>query len=150
MVAGLGHLRIVVIAGAAGAAVDIGLAFALIPHLDAVGAAISNSIAQLVVGAPPFIYSQRLVGGVSWEFPRVAAAAAAAATGGLAAWGCVYAIGGVAGIGVGATLGALGFSLVGRGLRIFTPADALWLEETAGRARGDIPGRMIRFWAGGA
>ncbi len=149
MVAGMGHLRILVIAGAVGGAVDIGLAFALIPHFDAVGAAISNSIAQLVVGVPPFIYSQRLVGGVRWEFARVAAVAAAAATGGLAAWGCVYAIGGIAGIAVGAALGLLAFSLVARGLRIFTAADALWLEKTAGSVLGGIPGRVIRFWAGG-
>ena len=150
MVAGMGHLRILVIAGAAGAAVDIGLAFALIPHYDAVGAAISNSIAQLVVGAPPFIYSQRLVGGVRWEFARVAAVAAAAAAGGVAAWGCVSAIGGIAGIAIGAALGLLAFSLVARGLRIFSPADALWLDETAGSAMRDVPRRVIRFWAGGA
>ena len=149
MVTGMGHLRIVVIAGAAGAAVDIGLAFALVPRYDAVGAAISNSIAQLVVGLPPFIYSQRLVGGVRWEFGPVAAAAGAAVTGGLAAWACVYAIGGIAGVVVGATVGALGFSLVARGLRIFSPADAVWLKETAGSGMRDIPRRVIHFWAGG-
>lgn len=149
MVTGMGHLRIVVIAGAAGAAVDIGLAFALVPRYDAVGAAIANSIAQLVVGAPPFIYSQRLVGGVRWEFRPVAAAAGAAATGGLAAWACVYAIGGIAGVVVGAIVGALGFSLVAGGHRIFTRADAVWLEETAGSGMRDIPRRVIRFWAGG-
>jgi O-antigen/teichoic acid export membrane protein len=150
MVEGMGHLRIVVVAGGIGAAVDIGLAFALIPHYGAVGAAISNSLAQLVVGIPPFIYSQRLVGGVRWQFARIGAAAAAATIGGFTAWGCVYVFGGgIAGTAVGATIGLLGFSLVARGLGIFTAEDALWLEETAGSALGDIPGRMIRFWAGG-
>ena len=109
MVSAMGHLRVVVIAGGVGAAVDIALAFALIPRYDAVGAAISNSIAQLIVGVPPFVFSRRLVGGFDWELAPVAAAATAAAAGGLAAWACVYAIGGIAGIVVGLIVGLLVF-----------------------------------------
>jgi O-antigen/teichoic acid export membrane protein len=147
MVSGMGHLRVVVIAGGAGAAVDIALAFALIPRYDAVGAAISNSLAQLVVGLPPFIYSQRLVGGVGWQLAPIAAAAAAAAAGGLAAWAFVYAVGGIAGIVVGFAVGLLALLLVGGALRVLTADDATWLEGIAGGLFGGAAGRAIRFWA---
>jgi O-antigen/teichoic acid export membrane protein len=147
VVEGMGHLRIPLIAGVVAAVVNIGLDFALIPRYDAVGAAIATSIAQLVAGAPPFIYSHRFVGGVRWEAAPVVAAAAAAAAGGVAAWLCVEAVGGVGGIAVGTLAGLLAFSLVARALRIFTPEDALWLEETAGGLLGGAAGRVIGFFA---
>jgi O-antigen/teichoic acid export membrane protein len=147
VVSGLGHLRIPLISGIIAAVVNVGLDFALIPRYDAVGAAIATSIAQLVAGAPRFIYSHRLVGGVRWEAPPVFAAATASAVGGLAAWGCVSAIGGIAGIAAGTVVGLLAFSLVARALRIFTAGDARWLEETAGGLLGGAAGRAIGFFA---
>jgi O-antigen/teichoic acid export membrane protein len=147
VVEGLGHLRVPMIAGVAAATVNVGLDFALIPRYDAVGAAIATSVAQVVAGAPTLIYSHRLVGGLRWEPLPVAAAAVAAAGGGVAAWACVEAIGGVGGVAAGTIAGLLAFSLVARLLRIFSPEDALWLEETVGDLMGGTVRRAIGFFA---
>ena len=49
---GLGRPRFIVVAGLVATVVDIGLAFLLIPSLDAVGAAIANGAAIVVAGVP--------------------------------------------------------------------------------------------------
>jgi O-antigen/teichoic acid export membrane protein len=48
----LGRIRFLVIWGTIAAVVDIGLAFALIPRFDAIGAGVVNVVAQLVAGLP--------------------------------------------------------------------------------------------------
>ena len=57
---GLGRPRFIVIAGLVATVVDIGLAFLLIPKLDAVGAAIANGAAILVAGVPCLVLAVRL------------------------------------------------------------------------------------------
>jgi O-antigen/teichoic acid export membrane protein len=146
VVEAMGHLRVPMIAGIAAGAVNVGLDLLLIPRYDAVGAAIATSVAQVVAGTPPLIYSRGLVGGLQWEPRPIVATAAAAAIGGAAAWACVSAIGGIAGIAVGTVAGLFAFSLVARIFRIFTPGDALWLQETAGGMLGGAAGRAFGFF----
>jgi O-antigen/teichoic acid export membrane protein len=52
--------RFIIKAGLAACVVDLGLAFALVPHLDALGAAIANGVSQLVAGVPCLVLAVRL------------------------------------------------------------------------------------------
>jgi PST family polysaccharide transporter len=56
----LGRLRFLLLAGTAGAVVDAALALALIPSLDAIGAALANVAAQLAAGLPLLVVLARL------------------------------------------------------------------------------------------
>ena len=61
VLAALGRLTFPLVVGTIAAAVNIGLDFVLIANHDAVGAAIANSIAQLVAGLPVLAYAHRLI-----------------------------------------------------------------------------------------
>jgi len=65
---GLGRPRFIVIAGLVACVVDLGLAFALIPSLDALGAAIANGVSQLVAGVPCLVLAIRLQRPVSLPY----------------------------------------------------------------------------------
>ena len=57
---GLGRVKFIVIAGLVATVVDLALAFALIPSLDAIGAAIANGAAILVAGVPCLVLAVQL------------------------------------------------------------------------------------------
>ena len=61
---GYGRIRAPIAVTAVAAAADIGLAFVLIPHLDAIGAAIANTCASVLAAALLLTSAGRLVGGV--------------------------------------------------------------------------------------
>jgi O-antigen/teichoic acid export membrane protein len=144
---GLGRLRLVLIAGFAGAIVNIGLDFALIPRYDAVGAALANGGGQLAVSVPTLLYAARTLGGVPWRPNALAPAAAAALGAGLAAWASVALVGGVAGLVVGIAAGGAAFVVLARVLRILPAEDAAWLDAAAGSRLGGWFGRVSRALA---
>jgi O-antigen/teichoic acid export membrane protein len=133
--AGMNILLMPLLWGAAGLVVDLVLAFTLVPHIHAIGAALANNGGQVVAGLPVvYLASRRLRS--RWWSGRLLAAALAAAAGGLSAWG------------VGAALAAAGHDeialtagcIAGMGAYFATAAavkvlghdDAEWLRDALG------------------
>jgi len=141
LLAGLGKVRVPLVADAAAAVVDIGLAFALVPRHGAVGAAIANSAAQLASGVPLLVYGSRLAGPVRWEVKSLARTAVLSAAGGAAAWGVVTALGGPAGIVLGLVAGAFVFFVLAALVRILPADDAAWLGDALGARGRRLPQR---------
>jgi O-antigen/teichoic acid export membrane protein len=143
----MGHLRIPFLSGLVAAAVNIGLAFALVPAYDATGAALASSIAQVTAALPPILYAHRFVRGVHWRAGFVVRVALAAAGGGGVAAGCVIVIGGVPGVLAGALAGLGAFVAIAGATRMLPRDDAAWLDSTIGGLVGGRVGRLVRFWA---
>jgi O-antigen/teichoic acid export membrane protein len=143
----MGHLRVPFLSGLVAAAVNIGLAFALVPPYDATGAALASSIAQVIAALPPIVYAHRFVRGVRWSAAFVARVVVATAVGGGAAAGCVVVIGGVLGVTAGALAGAGAFAAIAGATRMLPKDDAAWLDSTIGGLIGGRVGRLVRFWA---
>jgi len=115
---GTGRLRPVLVAGGAGAVVDVGLAWLLIPSLAAVGAVVATASAQAVTALVIIVHTFR--SGVRLELrPRrlTAAGTATAITGWPGELAAVVVF-------CGAT--ALGARLLG----LFDPEDVDWLAQT--------------------
>jgi O-antigen/teichoic acid export membrane protein len=146
LLAGIGRLRPATIAGVVAAGVNIGLDFALIPPLDALGAALASSAAQLVLAVPMLVYAHASLGAVHWEWRSLARTALASVLGGLAAWGVLELVGGVAGLVAGLVVGAAAFCALAWLLRILSADDAEWLDSHVGGWLGGRVGRVIRLW----
>jgi O-antigen/teichoic acid export membrane protein len=139
---GLGRPRLIVYAGLAATVVDIGLAFLLIPSLDAVGAAIANGAAVLVAGVPCLWVVASLYRPVALPFGPMARAVlvslcvAGGAFAGLEA-------GALAAVVAGAAAGMVA-ALV---LRPLAGEDAAWLAGALGDAgaRGRAAGFVRRL-----
>ena len=124
---GLGRVKFIVIAGLVATVVDLGLAFALIPSLDAVGAAIANGAAILVAGIPCLVLAVHLHRPVDFAVaPLLRAVLVALAVAG-AAW---------AGLQIGTVLavvtGTLAFFAAALILRPLAAEDAAWLSGGLG------------------
>jgi O-antigen/teichoic acid export membrane protein len=143
---GLGRPRFIVVAGLAACVVDIGLAFALVPRLDALGAAIANGVSQLVAGVPCLVLAARL--------HRPLAMAAGPLLRGIALALAVAAAAGAVllGFGTGAVptlaavaAGAAAFVALGGVARPLAADDARWLAAALGDAgpRG-VASRFVR------
>ena len=144
LLAGLGRVSIPLAANAAAGIVDIGLAFALVPHHGAIGAAIANAGAQAAAGVPLIVYSARVAGPIRWELGALVRCAAFSAVGGAAAWGVVSALGGAAGVVLGLLAGAAAFFTLGVVVGLLPADDATWLSELLGSRLGDAPSRAVR------
>lgn len=143
LVAGLGKVRLPLAANAAAAAVDIGLAFALVPHHGAIGAAIANAGAQAAAGLPLIVYSTRLSGPIRWEPGALVRCLVFSALGGAAAWAVVTALGGIAGVVLGLIAGAVVFFAAAAVVGILPQEDAAWLAGVIGPRGGDMPRRAV-------
>jgi O-antigen/teichoic acid export membrane protein len=138
---GLGRPRFIVVAGLVATVADIGLAFLLIPSLDAIGAAIANGVAILVAGVPCLVLVWRLHLPVSLPFgPMVRVVVLSLVVVG-AAWLALEAVGALAAV-VAGLLAGFGAALL---LRPLAFEDAEWLANALG-AEG-APGRAGRFVA---
>jgi O-antigen/teichoic acid export membrane protein len=141
----LGRLRVIVLAGLAATAVDAALALALVPRLDAIGAALANVAAQLIAGLPVLVVLMRLQRPADVAVgPLVRSLVVAAAVGGIA-WAARVALGGgVLGIVGAVASGAAAFGVASLILRPLRPADAEWLAGALhGRARLAQAARML-------
>jgi O-antigen/teichoic acid export membrane protein len=143
LLAGLGQVRLPLIANAAAGVVDIGVAAALVPHHGAVGAAIANAGAQAMAGLPLIIYSARLAGPIRWEPGALLRCSVLSALGGAAAWGVVTALGGVAGIVLGLLAGAVAFFVPAVAVGILPREDAAWLSDVLGSRAGHVLRRAV-------
>lgn len=146
---GLGRLRFMLVAGFAGAAVNVGLDFLLIPRWDAVGAAFANAGGQLFVSVPVLVYASRVMEPVPTRAGTLAPAALAATGAGLAALAGVQLVGGAGGVLLGLAGAALAFAVLARLLRILPADDAAWLDEAAGDRLGGRVGSASRAIARG-
>jgi O-antigen/teichoic acid export membrane protein len=125
---GLGRPRFIVVSGLVAVVVDIGLALALIPPLDAVGAGIANGAAQLVAGVPCLVLAVRLHRPAD---PWLAASALGLLLGlavAAAAGAALVLLGALAAI----VAGVAAFLLVALLVRPFPAADGRWLAAALG------------------
>jgi O-antigen/teichoic acid export membrane protein len=150
VVIGVGRIRIPLLLGVCAGAVDIALSVALIPELDAVGAALAFFGAQAVVALPLAVYAARLIGPVSWSWAPLARSAVASLAGGFAAWASLEALGG-GGVGLvaGIAAGAGAVLLAGRAVHVLEAEDAVWLAERVERRGRPRLARTLLRWAGG-
>ncbi len=143
LLSGFGKVRLLIVAYAVAAVADVAFAAALIPVLEARGAAIANAVGQGTFAVLLLVFARRLVWPVDWRprvFVRVLAMSVLA---GLAGWAVVESLDGFPGIALaaGAELGA--FLLLAPTLRIVSADDAKWAEQ----AIGGLLGRLIRLCA---
>jgi O-antigen/teichoic acid export membrane protein len=144
---GLGHVRRPLIATAVAAAVDVGLALALIPELDARGAAIANAGGQGTYAALVLVFASRYVGPVDWRPRSMLRVVAASAAGGLAGWGVLRVVDGFGGFCAAAAAALGAFLVVATLVRILPADDAGWIDATFGtRLRGGV-GALARLWS---
>lgn len=135
LLVGLGSLWPMMVAGAAAAGVNVGLAFALIPRFDAVGAALANAGAQLVVAIGIALYCWRVVGEPPLRLRETVRLSLAAGLSGLVAWQIVELLSGAPGVIVGTLVGGAVFMLAGRLVGLLSHDDAEWLIEATGGRR---------------
>lgn len=131
---GMAYLWPVLAAGGVAAAVNVGLALLLIPRYDAVGAAVANAGAQVVVALIVVGLCARILGRQPIDGARTVRTAIASALSGLAAWGLVALVAGVLGALLGLLAGIAAFMVAGRLLRVLAREDADWLLEVTGRS----------------
>ena len=149
LLTGLGKLRELLLARALAAAVDVGLAAVLVPAHAAVGAAVANVGAQIVLAAALLTSARRAIGSVRWEVGVLLRASLAGTAAGLAAWVSVYALGEGAGLAVGLVTALLAFTIVALALKVFAEDDAAWLEATVGSYFGGAAGWFFRAASSG-
>jgi O-antigen/teichoic acid export membrane protein len=145
LVVGLGRLRPLIVSNAAAAAVNVVLAFLLIPPYDAVGAGIANAAAQVVVAVMVMAYTRRALGRFDLAVGSLLLTAVAAAAGGIVAYAIVSAAPGVAGCAAGLVAGSVVFGALAIALRILPRRDADWLTEMAGERLGGLVGKACRL-----
>jgi O-antigen/teichoic acid export membrane protein len=136
---GLGRPRFIVVAGLVATVVDIGLAFLLIPSLDAVGAAIANGAAVLVAGIPCLWLAVSLHRPVMLPLGPLVRAVLVSFAVALAAFAGLELLGSIAAVVLGAAAG-LGAGLL---LRPLLAGDADWLAGALGD--DGSRGRAARF-----
>ena len=144
---GVGSVWRPLAANAVAAAVDIALAAALVPFLDAKGAAIANVGGQAIYAVIVLFFAGRRLGEIDWRpfaLLRVIVTSASAA---LAGWGVVHTLGGVAGLVIGLVVGAAVFALVAAVVKFLPQDDGAWLEEAAGGRLGGLVGRLAHAWS---
>jgi O-antigen/teichoic acid export membrane protein len=146
---GLGRPRFIVIAGVAACVVDLGLALALVPLWDALGAAVANGVAQLVAGVPCLVLAVRLhrpvdlpvaplLRGIALALAVAAAAGAVLLGLGTGAWATLGAV----------AAGAAAFLALGGVVRPLGADDAAWLASALGTTGGrGLAARFVRWLA---
>jgi O-antigen/teichoic acid export membrane protein len=145
VLAGFAHARAPVIASAAAAVVDIGLALLLIPSLHAVGAAIANVGGVLTYGVIVNVQAARLTGRVTLEPGALVRGAVAAALAGVAGWVLIHEVSGLIGLVAALAVVLVVYAGLARVLRILPGSDASWLESALGdRLPGGV-GRVLRL-----
>ena len=135
-------MTFIVVAGLVATVVDIGLAFALIPSLDAVGAAIANGVAILVAGVPCLALAVHLHRPVDAPGRRRCCARVARVAGGRAARSWAALPGSAPS--PRSSPGALAFFAAALLLRPLAAEDAEWLSGGARRRRGRAARRALR------
>ena len=143
LLAGLGRVRVPLVVNTCAGAVDLGLAYLLVPHHGAVGAAIANAGAQATAGIPLIASCSRLAGPIRWGPGSLLRCAVYSALGGVAAWAVVSALGGVIGIVLGLLAGLTLFLGLASTIGLLHRDDADWLAAVVGSKLGNAPRRLV-------
>jgi O-antigen/teichoic acid export membrane protein len=144
LMSGLGDARTPLTAGVFAAAVNIGLAFALVPRLEAVGAGLSNTGAQVAASAAMYAGARRLSGRVDWRPGSLARCALAALGCALTSVLALRTVGGAAGLVLAVPAGAVAFAALALALRVLSADDAAWLHGHFGHLLGGRTGAFLR------
>jgi len=144
---GFGKLRVPLVANVAAAVVDVGLAIALIPSLEAVGAAIANVGALVVFGVVQIVAAIRLTAPVELRPAALLRSVAAVGAAGLAGWAVIDSVPGVGGLFAAGAVVVSVYALLAVALRILPSDDAAWLDRAAGSHLGGAVGRACRLCA---
>ena len=147
LLAGLGRIMLPLAANAVAAAVDVGLAAALIPHLDAAGAAVANVAGEATYVLIVLVFAARELGAVDARPLSIVRTAAVSVAAGLAGWAVLDWIGGLGGLCAGAVAASAVFLAGGWALRIVSPDDARWIDDSFGSRLGGWIGRIVRLWS---
>jgi O-antigen/teichoic acid export membrane protein len=142
---GLGRIRPILVATAVATAVNLVLAFSLIPGRGAIGAAIANSAAQMTAATLMLAATLRTLSGVSLRLRSILSAAVASLLCGLVAFAIGQNVAGLGGLLLAIACGILTFGIAATGLRIVPADDAAWLDEALGARFGGSLGRVIRL-----
>jgi O-antigen/teichoic acid export membrane protein len=145
LLVGLGRQRVPIVVGAVAAVANILLDLALIPAYSAIGAAVANSLAQILGSLPIVVYAGRLVERTDWAVGALARTAVASAAGAGASLLALWLLGPIAGVVVAVGAFVIVFAGLAAVLRILRPDDALWLEANVGRRLGGFLGVIFRF-----
>jgi O-antigen/teichoic acid export membrane protein len=147
-IAALGRVRMIVVANAIAAVVDIGLALAFVPLLDARGAAIANAGGQGTYAIVVLAVSFAAIGPGGWRLwslvPSLLVSVLAAAVG----WTVYEALNSVsASLAVGAGIAAFTavYAAAAAALGVLADDDARWLESAVGGRLGHRVGRIARY-----
>ncbi len=146
LLAAVGDARSPLLAAAAAAVLNVALAIALVPRLDAVGAAIASVCAQALATLLLARSARRRIGrstsGVSAG--PLGCAIAVSAVAGATTWAIADGLGGPAGLAIGLVAGLAllwaGFAT----LRPLAAEDARWLDEQVGDRLGGRVGALAR------
>ena len=110
LMSGLDDARTPLVAGMFAAAVNIALAFLLIPAFDASGAAAANAGAQVAATAALYAGARRFSGPVDWQAASLVRCALAAVGCAVASRAVVEMLGGVAGVSLAIVVGSATFA----------------------------------------
>jgi len=124
-------------AGGAGAALNIGLALWLVPRDGAVGAAAASAGGQLAAIALLHHLVRRRVGPMTWDVASLGRAGLVAVGTGVAAWLPSHWLGGAAGVVLGLLAGATVLVALGTSTRPLPRADVTWLAASLGGRLGE-------------
>jgi O-antigen/teichoic acid export membrane protein len=144
LLSGLDDARTPLVVGLVAAVVNVGLAFALIPRFDAVGAAAANVGAQAAGTVALYVGARRFSGPAEWRAGSLLRCALAATGCGLASRAVLELVDGGAGIAVAIPFGAAVFLALAVGLRVLSVDDADWLDGHLGHHLGGRVGALAR------
>jgi O-antigen/teichoic acid export membrane protein len=145
LLSGIDDARSPVVASGLAAALNIALAFLLVPRYDATGAALANVGAQALAAAVMLRLASRAVPGGAWGATAIVRPLIAAGGASAVAWGVVQSIDGLPGIVLATLAGSAAFAGLAVGLRILTANDSVWLDREIGHLLGGWIGRVARL-----
>ena len=148
LLTGMDDARSPVLASGVAAALNLALAFVLVPRYDAVGAAMANLAAQTLAAVVMLRIASRLVQAGSWDLTALIRPLLAAAGTWAAAWAILQGVDGGRGVILATLGGGIAFGALAFLLRILTADDADWLDEQIGHMLGGWMGCLVRL-AGG-
>jgi O-antigen/teichoic acid export membrane protein len=146
LLSGLGRIVVPLGLAAVAAAINLGLDAVLIPGRGAEAAAVANVCSQAIGAVLVTGYALRVIGGVSLQPRRLAAAILASGGGGAVAWLVGSVLDGWAGLVLGLAAGLAVFTVLARVGRILSPGDASWLEEAVGERLGRPVAALCQLW----
>jgi O-antigen/teichoic acid export membrane protein len=146
--AALGRVRVTVLANTIAAIVDVGLALAFVPLLDASGAAIANAGGQATYAIAMLTVSARAIRGRGWLLWSLIPSLLGSALAAVGGWLAMEAAEGLplfANVLIGGAVFVLLYGGSAVALGVLTGDDARWLESSVGGRFGRRVGRIARY-----